>query len=558
MGLVTTPLDELTFRVNGLAMKVQSELKAGHSEKVYQFRLAASLQEAGLSTEIEKRVDVYVNDSLVGYMYIDLWIDQALVVECKAFPHQLTNDEIGQVITYLAATGSPVGLLYNFGRSKLEFKRILPPKNVQEWHKHLYRCVWTPPGHSLPPLKSMTSPNVIRFSVISAYTSSRSAPPTPHAMDEAPSAPIRLSDSRSNPLSDTSAYTAAGVNIDAGNRAVELMRDSVKATYGPEVLAGIGAFGGLYDAGALKGLAAPVLVASTDGVGTKVKVAAQAGRFDSIGQDLVNHCINDILVQGARPLFFLDYVAASRLRPEMIAAVVTGIANACKAAGCALLGGETAEMPGVYQPGEFDVAGTIIGVVERDRILPRPDVQPGDVLLGLRSSGPHTNGYSLIRKVFEGVPLETVFPELGVPLADALLAPHRSYLPILRSPISPAAAGPKGVPQGPIKALAHLTGGGFFENIPRVLPDGVGAVVRPGSWPVLPLFRLIQQHGEIELEEMHRVFNMGIGMVAVVAPENLRAVQEAIGEETFVIGELETLAPEAKRSGVGDRKVRLA
>jgi phosphoribosylformylglycinamidine cyclo-ligase/phosphoribosylamine--glycine ligase/phosphoribosylformylglycinamidine cyclo-ligase len=493
-------------------MKAQSELKPGHAEKVYQLRLAELLIGDGLVVEVEKRVEVFVNDSLAGYMYLDLWVEQMLVVECKAFPHLLTNDEIGQVITYLAATGSPVGMLYNFGRSKLEFKRILPPANVQDWHKHLYRFVWVPPGYSLPPLESLTSPSAIRFSI--------SSPSTPNRLAET-SAGIRLSASRSNPLSD--AYSKAGVSIDAGNRAVELMREAVQSTYGPQVLAGIGAFGGLFDAGALKAMRAPVLVASTDGVGTKVKLAAQLGRFDSIGHDLVNHCLNDILVQGARPLFFLDYVAASKLNPEMVAQVVGGLAAACREAGCALLGGETAEMPGVYQAGEFDVAGTIVGVVEREQLLPRPTVQPGDVLLGLRSSGPHTNGYSLIRKVFAGEPLSDE-------LAEALLAPHRSYLASLQPLLSRQPS--------PIKALAHITGGGFIENLPRVLPEGVGAVVQSGAWPVPPIFREIQRRGSLDEAEMHRVFNMGVGLVVVCAAEQVAVLQGKIAEETFVIGRL--------------------
>ncbi|MEW5720443.1 MAG: phosphoribosylformylglycinamidine cyclo-ligase [Chloroflexota bacterium] len=306
------------------------------------------------------------------------------------------------------------------------------------------------------------------------------------------------------------------------------MRDAVRATYGKEVLAGIGAFGGLFDAAALKEMRAPVLVASTDGVGTKVKLAAQARRYQSIGCDIVNHCVNDILAQGARPLFFLDYIASSQLAPEMIAEVVTGIAAACRDAGCALLGGETAEMPGVYQPNEFDVAGTIVGVVERANILPRENLCAGDVLIGLRSSGPHTNGYSLIRKIFQGVSLDTVFPELGVPLADALLAPHRSYLSVLR----------RALPR--VKALAHLTGGGFIENIPRVLPDGLSARVRLGSWDVPPLFQLIQQRGDVSRDEMYRVFNMGIGMVAIVAREDVAMLQSLIAEPIFVVGELVT------------------
>ena len=330
-------------------------------------------------------------------------------------------------------------------------------------------------------------------------------------------------------------YASAGVDIEAGNRAVELMKDAVKSTYGPQVLAGIGSFGGLFDVSELKNMDKPVLVASTDGVGTKVKLAAEVGRYRSVGHDIVNHCIDDILVQGARPLFFMDYFATSKLTPEIVAEVVTGIAEACRESGCALLGGETAEMPGVYQAGEFDIAGTIIGVLERDAMLPRANIGAGDVLIGIRSSGPHTNGYSLIRKIFADIPLETVFPELGGSLADALLAPHRSYFPVLYSLLSD------------LKGLAHLTGGGFIENIPRILPEGVDAVIRQGSWPVPPLFGLIQSRGEIAPEEMHRVFNMGIGMVAVVAKEDVEKVQKAIPEETYVLGELVA----------GDKRVKL-
>ena len=324
-------------------------------------------------------------------------------------------------------------------------------------------------------------------------------------------------------------YASAGVDIEAGNRAVELMKDAVKSTYGPQVLAGIGSFGGLFDVSELKNMDKPVLVASTDGVGTKVKLAAEVGRYRSVGHDIVNHCIDDILVQGARPLFFMDYFATSKLTPEIVAEVVTGIAEACRESGCALLGGETAEMPGVYQAGEFDIAGTIVGVLERDAMLPRPTIGVGDVLIGIRSSGPHTNGYSLIRKIFADIPLETVFPELGGSLADALLAPHRSYLNVLSTVLRPPS---------PVKGLAHLTGGGFIENIPRILPEGVDAVIRQGSWPVPPLFGLIQSRGEIAPEEMHRVFNMGIGMVAVVAKEDVEKVQQAIAEETYILGEL--------------------
>lgn len=324
----------------------------------------------------------------------------------------------------------------------------------------------------------------------------------------------------------TNSYTSSGVDIDAGNRAVALMKDSVKATYNESVLAGIGSFGGLFDASALKQMNNPVLVASTDGVGTKVKLAASVGRYRGIGHDIVNHCINDILVQGARPLFFMDYFATSKLNPEQTAEVVTGIAEACKESGMALLGGETAEMPGVYRDGEFDVAGTIVGVLERDRILPRPNLLAGDLILGLPSSGPHTNGYSLIRKVFEGAELEVIAPELGCSLADALLAPHRSYFNVLYPHLDK------------IKALAHLTGGGFIENIPRVLPENLSAVIHLDSWQSPPVWKLIQEKGNTTTEEMYRVFNMGIGMVVIVDKSIVGDLQKAISEPTFIIGEL--------------------
>jgi phosphoribosylamine--glycine ligase / phosphoribosylformylglycinamidine cyclo-ligase len=326
------------------------------------------------------------------------------------------------------------------------------------------------------------------------------------------------------------AYDSAGVSIDAGNRAVALMQEVVQKTYSPAVLAGIGSFGGLFDISELKKMRNPVLVASTDGVGTKVKLAAQTGRYRSLGHDIVNHCINDILVQGARPLFFLDYFATSSLKPEQAAEVVTGIAEACQSAGMALLGGETAEMPGVYAPGEFDVAGTIVGVLERESILPRTEeLKAGDVLIGLTSSGPHTNGYSLIRKVLADIPLDTIFPELGIPLADALLEPHRSYLPLLEKALSNPS---------PIKALAHLTGGGFIENIPRVLPDDLNADIHLGSWQVPSLWTLIQQKGNITNEEMFRVFNMGIGFIAIVDASSVAEIQSLIPEKSCIIGEL--------------------
>ncbi len=328
-----------------------------------------------------------------------------------------------------------------------------------------------------------------------------------------------------------SAYRQSGVDIDAGNRSVKLMSAAVKSTYNPRVLAGIGSFGGLYDAAVLKSMREPVLVASTDGVGTKVKLAASLGSLGSIGEDIVNHCIDDILVQGARPLFFLDYYASSRLTPEAVASVVGGIAKACRESGTVLLGGETAEMPGVYTPGEFDVAGTIVGVLERGHLLPREDIQPGDVLIGFHSSGPHTNGYSLIRKIITGYDLHEYRPELNSNLADALLKPHRCYLNLLAELIEQD--------DSPIKALAHLTGGGFIENIPRVLPDHLSARINKNRWPVPPLFRWLHRTGGVQEQEMYRVFNMGIGMVAVVSAERAAEVMRQVPEECWVIGALE-------------------
>lgn len=545
-----TEFDELTYLVTGLAMRAHQELQPGHREKLYQRRLAELCVGAGLQVEVEKRVEVWVGDSLVGYLFMDLWINEILVVECKTLPHGITDKEIGQVITYLAATGSPVGKIFNFGMQQFDQRRVFPPKRVQDWQKHLSRYVWQIPGTVFPDYSAQDSAYPIRFSVNSPYSrhveipsssisvlpsvspfpplSPSASPFPPLSTSASPLPPLSPSASPLPPLS-TSAYAASGVSIDAGNRAVELMKSAVRATYTPAVLAGIGSFGGLFDASALKQMQNPVLVASTDGVGTKVKLAAAVGRYRSIGHDIVNHCIDDILVQGARPLFFMDYFATAKLNPEQTAEVVTGIAEACKEAGMALLGGETAEMPGVYQPGEFDVAGTIVGMLERERILPRISaLKSGDVLIGIRSSGPHTNGYSLIRKVFADTPLETVFPELGIPLADALLAPHRSYLNILQAVIDHPG----------LKALAHLTGGGFIENIPRVLPENLNAVIRLGTWPVPPLWKVIQRKGNISTEEMYRVFNMGIGMVAIVDKNSASEFQKLIPETTFVIGEL--------------------
>jgi len=311
----------------------------------------------------------------------------------------------------------------------------------------------------------------------------------------------------------SSAYARAGVDIDAGNRSVELMKEAVRSTYGPEVLAGIGSFGGLYEASALKTMTAPVLVASTDGVGTKTSLGLALGRPRGLGIDMVNHSIDDILVQGARPLFFLDYVAASRLVPETVAEIVAGMAEACRAAGCALLGGETAEMPGTYREGELDIAGTIVGSVDKGAALPRLDLAEGDLVVAFASSGLHTNGYSLARRALEGLDLEAFHPLLGESPAEALLRPHRSYLGLLGPALSAKAP--------PIKALAHITGGGFVENIPRVLPAHLDAVIEGTGWAIPPIFRLIQERAAVSAGEMARVFNLGVGMIALVDPGRL-------------------------------------
>ena len=326
-----------------------------------------------------------------------------------------------------------------------------------------------------------------------------------------------------------SSYAAAGVDIDEGARSVDLMRTAVERTHGPEVIAGVGSFGGAFSAAGLLAMADPVLVASTDGVGTKVELAARAGRFGGIGADLVNHCINDVLVQGARPLFFLDYVAAARLDAEVVAEVVASMARACAVADCALLGGETAEMPGVYHDGALDIAGTLVGVVERDRLLPRPDIAPGDVLIGLASSGLHTNGFSLVRALIDWVPLEVHPAGFDRSLGEALLEPHRSYLDVI-GPLLLA------LPEA-IKALVHITGGGLVDNLPRVLPPRCGAEIDLGSWPPGPLFGFLADlaHG-LDRVELYRTLNMGIGMVVVAAPDAAERIRAAIDEPSWVIG----------------------
>ena len=305
-------------------------------------------------------------------------------------------------------------------------------------------------------------------------------------------------------------YRQSGVDIDAGHEVVRRIRRLAQATFTPGVLSDIGSFGGLF---ALPGRGdGPVLVASADGVGTKLRVAFMTGVHHTIGADLVNHCVNDILVQGARPLFFLDYLATGRLDPDVAVRIVEGLAGACRANGCALLGGETAEMPGFYADGEYDVAGFIVGMVARDRLIDGRGIRPGDVLIGLPSSGLHTNGYSLARRIaFEiaGLTPSSSVPELGTTIGDALLATHRSYLSV----VAPLLEGDRLV-----KGMAHITGGGITDNLPRILPAGTHAAVDRQAWAAPPLFGWLQAVGHVPDDEMFRTFNMGIGLILVCGP----------------------------------------
>ena len=325
-----------------------------------------------------------------------------------------------------------------------------------------------------------------------------------------------------------SAYAAAGVDLDAGNRATRLMKTAVHSTFGPEVLSGVGSFGGLFDISVAKQMAQPVLVASTDGVGTKTMVAAVMNRWDTIGHDIVNHCINDILVQGARPLFFLDYVASAKLNPEQIAEVVGGIAAACREAGVALLGGETAEMPGVYQTGELDLVGTVVGLVDRTNIIDGSRIAAGDMILGLPSSGLHTNGFSLARRALANLDWTAVHPQLNDSIGSVLLTPHRSYLAEVQAL---QAAGVD------IRGLAHITGGGLVDNPPRIFPAGLGAKIQRGSWPVPPIFALIQQEGHISDAEMAHVFNLGLGILVIVPREQGALAMTAV-PQSQIVGEI--------------------
>jgi phosphoribosylformylglycinamidine cyclo-ligase len=314
-------------------------------------------------------------------------------------------------------------------------------------------------------------------------------------------------------------YKNAGVDIDAQDKALEQVKKVVRQTYTDGVLSDQGAFGGLFRVP--KGYKQPVLVASADGVGTKLKVAFATSRHGTVGQDLVNHCINDILVQGARPLFFLDYLATGRLEPDVVADVIGGVASACADAGIALLGGETAEMPGFYGDGEYDLAGFIVGVVDRKAILDGSKISTGDVLVGLPSTGLHTNGYSLARKVLlddPGFGPDHVLPEIGCSIGDELLKVHRCYA----GPVWPL------LESGWVRGLAHITGGGLTDNIPRVVPEGLRAVIKVGSWDIPPLFRVLAEKGRVPEDDMWRTFNLGVGMVLIVPPKRLKNVLAAL------------------------------
>lgn len=329
-------------------------------------------------------------------------------------------------------------------------------------------------------------------------------------------------------------YSDAGVDIDAANRAKRRIRQLARRTFNPRVLREVGAFGGFFS---LDGLPRQsVLVSSVDGVGTKLKIAFALDRHNTVGADLVNHCINDIAVHGAAPLFFLDYVASGRLRPEVVTEIVSGVADACRANRCALVGGETAEMPGFYPDSEYDLAGCIVGWVERRRIIDGRDIRPGDLVLGLASAGLHTNGYSLARRVLleqAGLKLDAVVPELGRTLGDELLAPHRCYWPMIK-PLLDLKAGRDGTRRsraaagGILKGLAHITGGGLTENPPRVLPAGCKMEIELGNWPVPPIFPVIATLGSVPQDDMLRTFNMGIGMILVIAENDVDAVSRVL------------------------------
>ena len=325
-------------------------------------------------------------------------------------------------------------------------------------------------------------------------------------------------------------YKDAGVDIDKSNSAKKRIRELARQTFTPGVLSDIGSFGGMFACN-FAGMSEPVLVSSTDGVGTKLKVAVAMNRHNTVGADLVNHCIDDILVQGARPLFFMDYVATGRLNPDVMVSVVEGVARACKEAGCALIGGETAEMPGFYADGEYDVAGFIVGIVDKPRILDGKSIRHDDILIGLPSVGLHTNGYSLARKLFfevAGLTPDSKINGLEGTVGEELLKPHLNYEPVVREALA----------KNLVEGLAHITGGGITENLNRILPENCQAEVQLGSWPVIPLCRVMAEIGKIERDEMLRATNMGIGLVIVVRPSNLDALTATLKTPYYQIGRI--------------------
>lgn len=312
------------------------------------------------------------------------------------------------------------------------------------------------------------------------------------------------------------------------------MREHVRSTFTPGVLTDVGSFSGMFSLAGLTGYADPVLVSSIDGVGTKLKVAILVGKHDTIGRDLVNHCVNDILVQGARPLFFLDYFATGKLSPSVVVDVVKGLSEGCRETGCALIGGETAEMPGLYAGGDYDLAGCIVGIVDRSRIVDGSRIEPGDTLIGLASSGLHTNGYSLARRVLlesgeDALSPYELIPSLGRTLSEELLVPHRCYAPALLPLLD----------EFDIRGMAHLTGGGFYDNIPRILPSDCSVTIERRTWLIPPIFTLIQERGRVPEPEMYRTFNMGVGFIVVVAPDQAPLLAHrlnALGETAYIIG----------------------
>jgi phosphoribosylformylglycinamidine cyclo-ligase len=343
-------------------------------------------------------------------------------------------------------------------------------------------------------------------------------------------------------MTQSISYSDAGVSIDAANIATEKIKRLAQRTFNARTLTEIGSFGGMFDA-AFPSLKQPVLVASADGVGTKLKVAFETGTHNTVGRDLVNHCVNDILVQGARPLFFLDYIATGVLAPDVVASIVEGMADGCRENGCVLLGGETAEMPGFYAAGEYDVAGFIVGIVDKEKVIDGKNIVAGDAVLALPSVGLHTNGYSLARKLFfevAGYSAGTHLDQLNETIGAALLKQHVSYLRPLEGLLD----------TGQIKGLAHITGGGLLENIPRILPEGTGVTIARDTWPVLPVFKLMQGIGHVPDAEMYRTFNMGVGMVIICAEDEKEAIKshlQTVGEACYEIG----------RVAAGNREVNI-